>query len=112
MSRLRRRKLVNQVAEAAATLAALAAVGLLVVLVWSVGSRGIGAIDLEFFVEGPPLFGQTGGGIAPALVGSLVLVALATAFALPVGVLIALFVGELATERVGRPIRVVLDVLN
>jgi phosphate transport system permease protein len=110
--RVRRRKVANRVAEGAATLAAVVAVGVLGVLVWSVLKAGAGALDLDFFTKGPAVFGQGGGGIAPALVGSLILVAIATAGALPVGVLIALYVSEFASERVGRPIRVVLDVLN
>ena len=110
--RARRRKLVNRIAEASATLAALVAVGVLVVLVWSVLKEGAGALNLDFFTKGPATFGQSGGGIAPALVGSLLLVAIATAFALPLGVLIAIYVSEFAPEGAGRPIRVVLDVLN
>lgn len=110
--RVRRRQLVNRLAEAAATLAALVAVGVLVVLVWSVLKEGIGALNLDFFTKGPAVFGQSGGGIAPALVGTLLLVLIATALALPMGVLIAIYVGEFASERLGRPIRVVLDVLN
>jgi phosphate transport system permease protein len=108
----RRRKLVNRIAETTATLAALAAVGVLVLLVGSVFVKGYHALNLDFFTKGPAIFGQAGGGIAPALVGSLVLVGLATAGALPLGVMVAIYVGEFASERVGRPIRVVLDVLN
>jgi phosphate transport system permease protein len=112
LSRTRRRKLVSRLAETTATLAALAAVGVLVLLVGSVFVKGYHALNLDFFTKGPAIFGQAGGGIAPALVGSLVLVGLATAGALPIGVMVAIYVGEFASERVGRPIRVVLDVLN
>jgi phosphate transport system permease protein len=110
--RTRRRKLVNRLAESSATLAALVAVAVLAVLVGSVFAKGAGALDLDFFTHGPAAFGQSGGGIAPALVGSLVLVGIAGACALPIGVLVAIYVSEFAPERVGRPIRVVLDVLN
>lgn len=112
MSRLQRRKAANRLAEIIATLAALVAVGVLVLLVGSVFLKGYKALDLSFFTKGPAVFGQAGGGIAPALVGTLELVGLATLGALPLGVLIAIYVSELASERVGRPIRVVLDVLN
>lgn len=108
----RRRLLVNRLAESIAILAAAAAIAVLALVIWSVGSRGIGAIDLEFFVKGPALFGQTGGGIAPALVGSLLVVAIATIIALPVGVLTALYVGEFSAPRIARQIRLWLDVLN
>ena len=82
----RRRLLVNRVAESVAFIAAAIAIAALAVVVWSVGSRGVGALNLDFFTKGPALFGEAGGGIAPALAGSLLLVAIATALALPFGV--------------------------
>lgn len=110
--RSKRRKAVNRLAEAAATLAALLAVTVLVLLVGSVFLKGYKALDVDFFTKGPAVFGQAGGGIAPALVGTLELVLFATVGALPLGVLIAIYVSEFARESIGRPVRVVLDVLN
>ena len=110
--RARRRLLANRAAEGAAVAAAGVAVAVLGVVVWSVASRGAGALNVDFFTKGPALFGQAGGGIAPALVGSLLLVAIATAFALPCGVLTAVYVSEFATAGLGRQIRLWLDVLN
>jgi phosphate transport system permease protein len=109
----RRRLLANRVAEGAAVLAASLAVAALAIVVWSVGSRGIGAINLDFFLKGPSsdFFGGRGG-IAPAIVGSLLLVGVATAIALPVGVLTAIYVSEFAPRPLGRQIRLWLDVLN
>ena len=109
----RRRLLVNRVAEGTAVLAAVLAIAVLAVVIWSVGSRGIGAINLDFFLKGPSsdFFGGTGG-IAPALVGSLLLVGVATLIALPTGVLTAIFVSEFAPVSVGQQIRLWLDVLN
>jgi phosphate transport system permease protein len=112
VSRTRRRRLVNRLAGATATLAALSAVAVLVLLVGSVFLKGHHALTVDFFTNGPAIFGQAGGGIAPALVGSAELVGLATAGALPAGVLVAIYVGEFASARTGRPIRVALDVLN
>ena len=109
--RTRRRLVVNYIAEGAAVLAAAAAIAVLAVVIWSVGSRGIGAINLDFFTKGPVLFGS-GGGVAPALVGSLILVAIATLMALPFGVLTAIFVSEFAPPRIGDQVRLWLDVLN
>jgi phosphate transport system permease protein len=111
--RSRRRLLVNRVAEGTAILAATAAVAILAILVWSVAARGIGAINLDFFIKGPSssFFGG-GGGLANAFVGSIILVTIATAVALPIGVLIAIFVSEFASARVGAQVRLWLDVLN
>jgi phosphate transport system permease protein len=108
----RRRLLVNRLAEVAALASALAAVAVLGVLVWSVFSRGVSSLDLNFFTKGPAVFGQAGGGVAPALVGSLLLVGIATLIALPFGVLTAIFVSEFAPRSIGEQVRLWLDVLN
>jgi phosphate transport system permease protein len=110
--RSRRRLIANRVAELVAVAAAAIAILALGVLVWSVFSRGVHALNWDFFTQGPALFGQSGGGVAPALVGSLLLVGIATALALPVGVLTAIFVSEFAPRRIGEQIRLWLDVLN
>jgi phosphate transport system permease protein len=109
----RRRLLVNKVAEGAAVLAAFAAVAVLAIVIWSVGTRAIGAINVDFFLKGPSsdFFGGSGG-IAPALVGSLLLVGIATAIALPFGVLTAIYVNEFARPSFGEQVRLWLDVLN
>jgi phosphate transport system permease protein len=109
----RRRLLVNRAAELVAILAAVGAIAVLAVVTWSVGSRGIGSINLDFFIKGPSsdFFGGKGG-IAPALAGSLLLVLIATIIALPGGVLIAIYVSEFAPVRIGQQIRLWLDVLN
>jgi len=110
--RTRRRKVVNLLMQALATLAALAAVAVLALVIVSVAQRGAKALNWDFFTKTAATFGESGGGVANALVGSLVLVALATAIALPVAVLIALYVSEFAPPRVGDLVRLVLDVLN
>jgi phosphate transport system permease protein len=110
--RSRRRLLVNRLAELAAFAAACIAIVVLATLVWSVFSRGVSALNWDFFTKGPALFGQSGGGVAPALVGSFLLVATATVMALPVGVLTAIYVSEFAPGGIGRQIRLWLDVLN
>jgi phosphate transport system permease protein len=110
--RARRRLIANKVAEVSALAAAAAAIAVLGILVWSVFSRGVQALNWDFFTKGPAVFGETGGGVAPALVGSLLLVAIATAMALPFGVLTAIFVSEFAPRRLGDQIKLWLDVLN
>jgi phosphate transport system permease protein len=58
------------------------------------------ALSWDFFTKTAATFGQSGGGVANALVGSIVIVALATAMAVPVGILIALYVSEFAPPRI------------
>jgi phosphate transport system permease protein len=93
-------------------IAAFAAVAVLGWVVVSVLLKGLPALNLNLFTHVQATFGETGGGIANAIVGSLVLVAIATAIALPVGVLVAIYVAEFAHRRIGDVIRLALDVLN
>jgi phosphate transport system permease protein len=111
-TQLRRRKLVNFVMEALGALAAFAGLAVLGLVIWAVAKRGIGAINRDFFTEVPATFGETGGGIANSIAGSIVIVLVATLFALPVGVLIGIYLNELARPRLRRYVSLVLDVLN
>jgi phosphate transport system permease protein len=109
---VRRRKLVNVGVEGIAAAAALLAVGVLGVIVASVFLKGVDALSWDFLTKTPATFGETGGGIANAIVGSALIVAMATAMALPVGVLVAIYVSEFAPPTLQRVVRLALDVLN
>ena len=110
--RTKRRKLVNLLMQALATLAALSAVAVLAIVIVSVAQRGVSAISWDFFTKTAATFGQSGGGVSNALVGTLVVVGVATAMSVPVAILIALYVSEFAPPRVADLTRLVLDVLN
>ena len=111
ITRYGRRRFVNRAMEVLATVAALVAVGVLAVVVISVARRGAGAVSWDFFTKPQALFGQPGGGIANALVGTALLVLLAMAMSLPVGVLTAIYLTEFAPRRLAVPIQIVIDVL-
>ena len=109
--RLRRRRIVNRLMESLGTLAALLAVGVLVIVVGSVVRKGAPALSWHFLVSKPNLFGGPGGGIASAIVGTVIIVGLAAAIALPVGVLTAVYLTEFAPRRVAGLIQLVIDVM-
>jgi phosphate transport system permease protein len=112
-ARMRRRRIVNRLAEALATVAALAAVAVLGIVVWSVAKRGGGELSWGFLTHDLPIpFSGQGGGIAPLIVGSGILVGLAAAIALPVGVCIAIFLEEFARPTVRAGIQLAVDLLN
>ncbi len=102
---LRRRQRVSRLAEGTATAAAVLAVGLLGVLLWSVVSRGASVLSLDFLTSERT-------GIAPEIVGTGLIVGAATLMAMPVGVLVALFTTEFAAPRATRAVRLALDLLN
>ena len=111
---LRRRRAVNRLMEAIATAAAFAAVVVLGIMVVSVARRGGAAIDLNLFTKTPHPFSFTNqpSGLANAFVGTAVIVGIATAMAVPVGVLSAIYLNEFARARVAFVIALALDVLN
>ena len=110
--RTKRRKVVNAAMQTLATLAALSAVAVLVVVIYSVARRGLPALSWDFFTKTAATFGQSGGGVANALVGSFVIVGLAALMAVPVGILVALYVTEFAPPSLAAATRLVLDILN
>lgn len=103
---LRRRRAFSRLAIYGATAAAVLAVGVLAVIVYTVVARGASALNLDFLIRGAPA------GIGPELVGTGIIVAVATAIAMPVGVLIALFLTEFAGKRATHLIRMALDLMN
>jgi phosphate transport system permease protein len=111
---LPRRRRVNRLMEGLAMLAALIAVGMLVVVVWSVAKRGAGALNLDLITKNPVTFSfePVAQGLANAFAGSLVIVGLATAMALPVGILVAIYLNEFAPPSVRTAVGLALDVLN
>jgi phosphate transport system permease protein len=109
-----RRRLVNRAMEGIATLAALLAVGVLALVVISVIVKAAPAINFGFILHNPRMnpFGVNEGGIANAIVGSLILIALASAMSVPVAILIAIYTSEFAGARAATVIRFALDILN
>jgi phosphate transport system permease protein len=94
-------------------LAAAMGVALLVVIVWSVAERGASKLSLDLFTKAQIPFGVTSSaGLANAFAGSLVIVGIATAMALPFGILVAIYVNEFAPRAVRNIVGLVLDVLN
>jgi phosphate transport system permease protein len=110
---LRRRQLVSRLIEASHTVSALLAVAVLTIVVYSVASRGASALSIDFLTKGPPVLPDTpGGGIAPEIIGTALLMVMATLIAMPVGILIALYLTEFAGPRLARVIRLALDLMN
>jgi phosphate transport system permease protein len=113
LDRLPRRRRINFLMESLAWLAALVAVAILGVVVWSVASKGWSELNLDLLTKPPIPFSLTNApqGLSNAFAGTLVVVGLATAMALPVGILVAVYVNEFAPPTVRAGVGLVLDVL-
>lgn len=111
-ARVRRRRLRSRAMEGLALAATLVAVGVLGLVVVSVAVKGASAISLDFLFHSERPFGEAGSGIANAIVGTAILVALASAMAIPIGILVGLYTSQFASGRLGSIVRFALDILN
>jgi phosphate transport system permease protein len=75
------------------------AVALLLAILGYVLARGIPALNVAFFTERPLPFGEVGGGVAPAILGTVLMTAGAALVAVPVGIAAAILVVELRAGR-------------
>jgi phosphate transport system permease protein len=90
---------------------ALAVAALLAVLGY-VAVNGVSALSVDFFTRLPTPVGVPGGGIANAIVGSLIVVGLATLFALPIGLGAGIYLSEFGHNPFGDLVRYLADVLS
>jgi phosphate transport system permease protein len=96
------------VAASAAALVVLPLLLIFAFLVW----QGASAVNADFFLHLPKPVGEPGGGMANAIVGTLILVALASALGLPLGILGGLYLAESRDRQLPWLARFVADVLN
>jgi phosphate transport system permease protein len=75
-------------------------------------SQGVRALSPEFFTHMPVPVGEPGGGMANAIVGTLILTALGSLMAIPIGVLSGVYMAEFAGSRFASVIRFAADTLN
>ncbi|MDV2994615.1 MAG: Phosphate transport system permease protein PstA [Chroococcidiopsis sp. SAG 2025] len=74
--------------------------------------KGANRLNLELFTGSIPVALQEGGGIAPAILGTLIVVGIATAISIPFGVLAAVYLSEFSSGRIARWIRFATNVLS
>ncbi len=109
---LRRRKVVNVVMLGIMYVAAIAATLPLLLILAHLLKEGFGALNLDFFLKMPQPVGEVGGGMANAIVGTLILVGVASVIGLPIGIGGGLYLAEHRGERFANSVRFLSDVLN
>jgi phosphate transport system permease protein len=88
------RRITNGAVNVLATLSALLGMAILAWIVWVVLARGLGAFNLAFFTQLPAPPGVGGGGLANAIIGTVVMTLLATLIAVPLGLLGGVYLAE------------------
>lgn len=73
--------------------------------------RGLPAMNIAFFTDRPLPFGEVGGGVRPAIIGSLQILAVACVIGIPVGVLTAIYLAEFGRNRFASAVRFIIDLL-
>ena len=74
--------------------------------------EGASSLDWNFFTQLPKPTGEVGGGMANAIVGTLLLLAMAAGMGVPIGVMGGIYLAEYGGERTNQAIRFLADVLN
>ncbi len=84
----------------------------LVIIFVHIVKMGFSSINLDFFIHIPRPTGESGGGMANGMVGSLVLIAMASVIGLPIGIFGAIYLVEYGGGKFSNIIRFAADVLN
>ncbi len=112
MNVLVRRKIKNFSMNACSLLAAtLAIIPLLLIFVYTI-SQGIQYLSLDFFTQMPKPVGETGGGMANALVGTLMMIGIGAIVAVPTGIGAGIYLSEFGNNKFGTVVRFLTDVLS
>ena len=87
------------------------AISVLMIILGYIAWQGIGALNLQFFLQDPRPVGE-GGGIRNAIVGSLVLLALSSAFGMPIGIAVGIYLSEFGKGGLATAVRFIVDTLT
>jgi phosphate transport system permease protein len=109
---LRRRNAVNVVMVGLTYLAAVIVTIPLILILWHMVKEGSSSLSLALFTHMPKPAGEPGGGIANAIAGTLIVVAIACVVGLPLGIGAGLYLAEHPKSRLATTVRFLSDVLN
>jgi phosphate transport system permease protein len=112
MNRSVYRKFVNVLMQGVTALSALLSAAALLAVLGYVALNGFSALDTDFFTQLPTPVGIPGGGVGNAIVGTFIVVGLATLLALPIGLGAGIYLSESGDNRFGDLVRFTADILS
>jgi len=107
-----RRRITDRVMTGAAVLTVVIVLAPLVAIFGYVVYRGVGAINWAFLTQTPKPVGEAGGGMANAIVGSALILGIASLVGVPFGIVAGIYLAEFGRNRMGSVIRFTSDVLS
>jgi phosphate transport system permease protein len=111
-SQVFRRRGVNSLAVGVTGLFAAVGVVFLFYLIGYVFQQGSRFLTIPFFTQTPSALGEAGGGVQPAIVGSIVMVGLAALFGIPLGVFTGIYLSEYGHGLMASVVRFMVDTLT
>jgi phosphate transport system permease protein len=111
-SRYRWRKAKNTIMRALSLFCVLISVVPLFLIFYYTLAQGIGAINFNFFIQMPKPVGETGGGMANALVGTGILIGLGCIIGLPISIMAGIYLSENRKSKFAFLVRFFTDVLS
>lgn len=112
MHDLWRRKLLSRVMTGLTSVSAALVICALILILGYIAVTGMRELTPGFLINSPKPVGEPGSGIANAIVGTLILIGIASAVGLPVGILAGLYLAEFGTNRFGLLLRFLIDTLT
>jgi phosphate transport system permease protein len=109
---LRRRRLISKVMTGSTTACAVLAIGILLAILLYISATGVRELSIGFLVNTPKPVGEPGSGIANAIVGTFMLIVIASVIGLPIGIMAGIYLSEFGGNRLGRVIRFLTDTLT
>ncbi|MCC7371393.1 MAG: phosphate ABC transporter permease PstA [Chloroflexi bacterium] len=106
-----RRKLFDQAMFGAVVLCAALGVAILAVILLDVALKGAPALNVAFFTDRPLPLGEEGGGVAPAIIGTLMMLGVAAVIGVPIGVGTAIYLAEYGRGRLASAVSYTIDLL-
>ena len=86
-------------------------VSILFAIVGHIFVNGVGSLNADFFTKIPKPYGETGGGIAPAIAGTIVMLLVAGIIAVPIGIGTAIYIIEFGQSRFAEIVRFTIELL-
>jgi len=109
--RLRRRQAISGLMSGLVALSTVIAVGALLLVLGYVVVKGAPALNWAFFTERPLPFGEVGGGVGPALMGTVYMLAIAGVMGIPLGVGTGIYLAEYGRGRFASAVRFAIDLV-
>jgi phosphate transport system permease protein len=107
-----RRRLTDHLMTGLAVLAVIIVLAPLLAIFGDLVYKGASSLNWAFFTQTPKPVGETGGGMANAIVGSVLILGIASVIGVPFGVGAGIYLAEFGRNRLGGLIRFTADVLN